>query len=133
MGYSTKRSNRHFLRAMLSRSISSLVYTTVRHKFSIPALRSLANGRWARGLHRNMGAYRAAIEHYSLRRCETNQLLRGPAVRIGPASRLFKNMKHPSENQSQEVLAGLVERVTFIMSRMAFAFCEPRRAAIVTS
>ena len=27
-------------------------------------------------------------------------------------SRLFKVMKHPSENQSQEVLAGLVERVT---------------------
>jgi heme-degrading monooxygenase HmoA len=44
MGYSTKRSNRHFLRAMLSRSISSLNHTTVRHKFSIPALRSLANG-----------------------------------------------------------------------------------------
>ena len=28
-------------------------------------------------------------------------------------SRLFKVMKHPSENQSQEVLAGLVERVTY--------------------
>ena len=28
MGYSTKRSNRHFLRAMLSRSILSLNHTT---------------------------------------------------------------------------------------------------------
>ena len=28
-------------------------------------------------------------------------------------SRLFKVMKHPSENQSQAVLAGLVERVTY--------------------
>jgi hypothetical protein len=28
-------------------------------------------------------------------------------------SQLFKVMKHPSENQSQEVLAGLVERVTY--------------------
>jgi CO/xanthine dehydrogenase Mo-binding subunit len=53
MGYSTKRSNRHFLRAMLSRSISSVNHTTVRHESSIPALCSLATGRWARGLHRN--------------------------------------------------------------------------------
>ena len=53
MGYSTKRSNRHFLRATLSRSISSVNRTTVRHEFSIPALRSLATGRWAGGLHKH--------------------------------------------------------------------------------
>ena len=44
------------------RSISTANYTIVRHEFSIPALRSLANGRWARGLRRNTSAYRAAIE-----------------------------------------------------------------------
>jgi len=42
MGYSTKRSNRHFLRAMLSRSISGVNHTTVTRDYSIPALRSLA-------------------------------------------------------------------------------------------
>ena len=57
MGYSTKRSNRHFLRAMLSRSISSVNHTTVRHEFSIPTLSSLENGRWARGLRRNINPY----------------------------------------------------------------------------
>ena len=56
MGYSTKRSNRHFLRAMLSRSISGVNHTTVTRDYSIPALRSLATGRWARGLHRNTDA-----------------------------------------------------------------------------
>ena len=44
-----------------------------------------------------------------------------------------QSMKHPSENQSQEVLGGLVERVTYHMSRMAFAFCGPRRGGIVMS
>jgi hypothetical protein len=53
MGYSTKRSNRHFLRAILLRSISIVNHTIVRHESSIPALYSLATGRWARGLHRN--------------------------------------------------------------------------------
>jgi hypothetical protein len=56
MGYSTKRSNRHFRRAMLSRLISSVNRKTVRHEFSIPALRSLATGRWARVPHRNTNA-----------------------------------------------------------------------------
>jgi hypothetical protein len=56
-GYSTKRSNRHFLRAMLSRSISSVNHTTLRSEFSIPALSSLAIGRRARRLHRNTNAY----------------------------------------------------------------------------
>src|ERR1700680_4230728 len=62
MGYSTKRSNRHFLRAMLSRSISSVNHTTVRRELSIPALRSLATGRWARGLHRDPNTYPPALE-----------------------------------------------------------------------
>jgi hypothetical protein len=42
-------------------------------------------------------------------------------------------MKHPSDNQSQEVLAGLVERVTYHNVENGFAFCEPRRAGIVMS
>jgi hypothetical protein len=36
MGYSTKRSNRHFLRAMLLRSISSVKHTTVKHVDTSP-------------------------------------------------------------------------------------------------
>ena len=62
MGYSTKRSNRHFLRAMLSRSISSVNHTTQRPEFSIPALCSPATGRWASGLHRNTNACPRAVE-----------------------------------------------------------------------
>jgi len=42
--------------------LSIVDHTIVRPEFSIPALRSLASGRWARGLHRNTNAYRAAIE-----------------------------------------------------------------------
>ena len=61
LNYSTKRSNRHFLRVMLSRSISSVSCRSVRHDFSIPALRSLATGRWAIGLHRNTNAYPSAL------------------------------------------------------------------------
>jgi hypothetical protein len=36
-----------------------------------------------------------------------------------------QTMKHPSENQSQEVLAGLVERVTY--HNVENGFCVPRR------
>ena len=60
-GLPTKRSNRHFLQATLSRSISSVNRTTVKHEFSIPALRSLATGRWAR-LHRDPNAYPPALK-----------------------------------------------------------------------
>jgi hypothetical protein len=42
-------------------------------------------------------------------------------------------MKHPSDNQSQEVIAGLVERVTYHNAENDFAFCGPRRADIATS
>ena len=91
MGYSTKRSNRHFLRAMLSRSISSVNHTTVRHEFSIPALRSLASGRWAKGLHRNTNAYPPALEplHTAEMRSKLTVALTHAAT-FGPASRLFK-------------------------------------------
>jgi hypothetical protein len=76
-GYSAKRSNRHFLRAILLRSMSIVNHTIVRHGFSIPKPRSLATGRWARGLHRNTSGYRAAIEFVltsaRLRRIEFSQ------------------------------------------------------------
>src|SRR5262249_15374119 len=49
------------LRATLLRSISTVNHTIVRHELSIPALRSLASGKWARGLHRSTSVYRAAI------------------------------------------------------------------------
>ena len=114
MGYSTKRSNRHFLRATLSRSISSVNRTTVRHEFSIPALCSLATGRWARGLHRNTNAYPPALERLltaEMRSKLTVALTH--AATFGPDIAAVQSMKHPSENQSQEVLAGLVERVTY--------------------
>jgi hypothetical protein len=73
MGYSTKHSNTHFLRAMLSRSISNMNHTTARHGFSIPALCSLATGRWARGLHRNTNAYPLALERAA--DCGVDELL----------------------------------------------------------
>src|ERR1700731_4927741 len=114
MGCSTKRSNRHFLRATLSRSISSGSRTTERHEFSIPPLCSLATGRLARHLHRNTNAYPPALEGLltaEMRSKLTVALMH--AATFGPASRLFQTMKHPPENQSQEVLAGLVERVTY--------------------
>ena len=47
-------------------------HTTVRHEFSIPALHSLATGRWASGPHRDTNAYPPALEAYSPRRCEAN-------------------------------------------------------------
>src|ERR1700689_3719207 len=114
MAYSTKRSNRHFLRAMLSRSISSVNHTTVRHGFSIPALCSLATGRWANGLHRNTNSYPPALERVLIAGMRSKpKLLRSPTLRyLGPHC-AFKSMKHPSEKQSQEALAGLVERVTY--------------------
>ena len=128
MGYSTKRSNRHFLRATLSRSISSVNHTTVRHEFSIPALHSLATGRWASGPHRGTDAYPTSARTHRGDAKQTNCCADGMLQHLALTSRLFKVMKHPSENQSQEVLAGLVERVTYIMSRMAFGFWEPRCA-----
>ena len=42
-------------------------------------------------------------------------------------------MKPQPESSIQEVLAGLIERVTYHNARMAFAFCAPRRAGIVMS
>src|SRR6476660_9151313 len=91
MGYSTKRSNRHFLRATLSRSISSVNRTTARHEFSIPAHRSLATGRWAKGLHTNTNAHPPALER--LLTAETRSKLTVAlmhAATFGPASRPFK-------------------------------------------
>src|SRR5271156_4964375 len=61
MGYSTKRSNRHFLRAMLSRSISSVNHTTHRHEFSIPALCLPATGRWASDESCGLGRQRTGM------------------------------------------------------------------------
>ena len=69
---------RHFLRAMLSRSISSVNHTIVRHEFSIPALSSLAIGGRARGLHRNTDACPPRP-----RRCEANNCCTTPKVRAG--------------------------------------------------
>src|SRR5271163_2012778 len=114
MGYSTRRSNRHFLRAMLSRSISSLKHTIVRHKFPIPALRSLADGRWERGLRKNTNACPLAARACT-QRGDAKQTNCCAEPRCGISARIaaVKSMKHPSENQSQEVLAGLVERVTY--------------------
>jgi hypothetical protein len=113
MGYSTKRSNRHFLQATLSRSISSVNHTTVRHEFSIPALHSLATGRWASGPHRDTDAYPTSARTHRGDAKQTNCCADGMLQHLALTSRLFKVMKHPSENQSQEVLAGLVERVTY--------------------
>src|ERR1700726_1263083 len=79
MGYSTKRSNRHFLRAMLSRSISSVNHTTVRREFSNPALRSLATGRSARGLHRDTNTYPPALERVLT--AKTQSKLTSPTLR----------------------------------------------------
>jgi hypothetical protein len=39
-------------------------------------------------------------------------------------------MKPQAEPSTQEVLAGLVERVTYTTPRMASAFCEQKRAGI---
>src|ERR1700733_1756815 len=113
MGYSTKRSNRHFLRATLSRSISSVNRTTVRHEFSIPALRSLATERWASGPHRDTNAYPTSARTHRGDAKQTNCCADGMLQHLALTSRLFKVMKHPSENLSQEVLADLVERGTY--------------------
>ncbi len=40
-------------------------------------------------------------------------------------------MKHPSENQRQEVLAGLVERVTYHNVENGFCVVRAKRAGIV--
>jgi hypothetical protein len=81
MGYSTKRSNRHFLRATRSRSISSLNYTNMRHEFSIPALRSQPTRRWARGPDRNTTKLndKAELEEPMARKAK---------VKVRPASKL---------------------------------------------
>src|SRR6516162_733378 len=102
MGYSTKRSNRHFLRAMLSRSISSVNHTTVRHKFSIPETLLAGSRKVVRGLQTNTSAYPPALE----------RTLRGGVKQANCCAAYaatfesVKSMKHTSENQSQEVLAG---------------------------
>jgi hypothetical protein len=91
MGYSTKRSNRHFLPAMLSRSILSVNHPTVTHDYSIPALCSLATGRWANGLYRNTNEYLPALNRVltaGMRSKPTVALTH--AATFGPASRLFK-------------------------------------------
>jgi hypothetical protein len=128
MGYSTKRSNRHFLRAILLRSISTVNHTIVRHEFSIPALRSLASGKWARELHRNTNAYRAAIE-FVLTTGDAKQTNWCANLRCDVQARIaaVQTMKHPSENQTQEVLAGLVERVTY--HNVENGFCVLRAKA----
>ena len=83
--------------------LSIVDHTIVRPEFSIPALRSLASGRWARGLHklasgrwarglhRNTNAYRAAIEFVLTAGAakQTNCSLTYVAT-FRPASRLFK-------------------------------------------
>jgi hypothetical protein len=40
-------------------------------------------------------------------------------------------MKAQPQSSTQEVLAGLVERVTYHNPRTASAFCAPKRAGIV--
>ena len=98
---------------MLWRSISRVNPTTLGHEFSIPALRSLS-GRWARGLHRNTNACTPALERLLI--AEMRSKLTAAlthAATFGPDIAAVQSMKHPSENQLQEVLAGLVERVTY--------------------
>src|ERR1700735_5535404 len=97
MGYSTKRSNRHFLRAMLSRSISSVNHTTVGHGFSIPALCSLATGRWASGLHRNTNSYPPALERVFTAEMRS-KLLADLRCDIWARIAAVQNMKHPTVN-----------------------------------
>src|SRR3984885_1402193 len=101
MGYSTKRSNRHFLRATLSRSISSVNHTTVRHEFSIPALHSLATGRWASGPHGDTDAYPTSARTHRGDAKQTNCCADGMLQHLALTSRLFRVMKHPSERQSR--------------------------------
>ena len=60
-------------------------------RVSIPALRSLASGRWARGLHRNTNAYRAAIERLLIAGdAKQTNCCADHAATFRPASRLFK-------------------------------------------
>ena len=82
-------------------------------QFSIPALHSLATGRWASGPHRDTDAYPTSARTHRGDAKQTNCCADGMLQHLALTSRLFKVMKHPSENQSQEVLAGLVERVTY--------------------
>ena len=92
MGYLMKHSNRHFQRATLSRSISSVNHTTARHEFSIPALGSLASRRWTGGLCRNTNAYRVVLKRVlaaEMRRKTNFALAR--AVAFGFASWLLKS------------------------------------------
>src|SRR6478672_3534599 len=125
MGYSTKRSNRHFLRATLSRSISSVNHTTVRHEFSIPALHSLATGRWASGPHRDTDAYPTSARTHRGDAKQTNCCADGMLQHLALTFRLFKVMKHPSERKFSPVSSSASRT---IMSRMAFGFWEPRCA-----
>ena len=81
-------------------------------RLSIPALRPLATG-WASGPHRDTDAYPTSARTHRGDAKQTNCCADGMLQHLAPTSRLFKVMKHPSENQSQEVLAGLVERVTY--------------------
>src|SRR6202167_6003450 len=94
MAYSTKRSNRHFLRAMLSRSISSVNHTTVRHGFSIRALCSLATGRWASELHRYTNSYPPALERIFTAEMRS-KLLADPRCDIWARIAAVQNIKYP--------------------------------------
>ena len=57
----------------------------MRHDFSIPALRSLATGRWAIGLHRNTNAYPSAL--FSVER------------EFGRSGRGMRKLKRPSRSK----------------------------------
>src|SRR6516162_9378383 len=87
MGYSTKRLNRHFLQATLSRSISSVNHTTQRHEFLIPALCSPATGRRASGPHRNTNACPRAVERVLTAEMRSKVPVALHAATFGPASR----------------------------------------------
>ena len=90
-GLLTKRSNRHFLRAMLLRSISSVNHPTLGHEFLVPALRSPATRKWFRGLHRNTNAYPPALERLLTAEMQSKLTVTlMHAATFGPASQLFK-------------------------------------------
>ena len=94
--------------------------------FDFRALRSLASGRWARGLHRNTNAYRAAIE-FVLTAGAVKQTNCCASATFKPAFPAVQTMKHPSEKSDEAGLAGLVERVTY--HNVENGFCVLRAKA----
>ena len=76
-------------------------------------------------MHRNTNS--PALERVSPRRFEQPNSCAEPRCDIWARIAAVQSMKHPSENQSQEVLAGLVERVTY--HNVENGFCVLRAKA----